>query len=158
LERLQEIVDNYDLTVEMASLNFDHEWGGPSQGWCESVWLQDDILWARFVDLSPEAVAGIQERRYVRQSAELVFDHSVTRTWYLTAVALLGNARPEVKSLPQVKLASRTIRKKEKLMSDPHPQPQTDPPTPGPADTELAALRSQVAEGAQLAARLRRQT
>src|SRR6185369_1171709 len=165
--RIQEIVDAYDPTIEQASLNMDHQWGGPSLGWCESLWVQDGILWARFTDLAPEAVAGIQEGRYRRQSAEIVFDHSETHTWYLTAVALLGNARPEVKGLPPVMLCSRTVHKKE----TPMPQHRTDPPpadpaaadpqpetlaTPAAAAAELATLRGQVAEGARLAAQLRR--
>ncbi len=166
LQRLQEMVDNYDPTIEMASLNFDHTWGGPSLGWCDSVWLQDGVLWAHFIDLAPEAVAGIQERRYTRQSAEVVFDHSETHTWYLTAVALLGNARPEIKGLPPVMLCSRTVFKKESLVptpnpaveppANPEPPPTTTTPPAPPDSAELAALRVQVAEGAQLTARLRR--
>jgi hypothetical protein len=47
-----------DPAVEMASLNLDHNWGGPSLGWCERVWLQDAALWVRYVDLDPRTASG----------------------------------------------------------------------------------------------------
>ena len=59
------------MAVEMASLNLDHNWGGPSLGWCERVWLQDEALWVRYIDLDPDTVELVRSKRYTRRSAEI---------------------------------------------------------------------------------------
>jgi hypothetical protein len=163
LQRLEEMAAAYDPTVEMASLNLDHNWGGPSLGWCERVWIQDGALWVRYIDLDPATVELIRTKRYTRRSAEIALSHPVTGGWYFTACALLGNARPAVAGLPPVTLCRPqyvlTARKET-------PVPDTDPPAPTTPDTppsepaghiELAALRAQVAEGAQALSTLLRQ-
>jgi hypothetical protein len=58
-ERLAEMAAAYNPAVEMASLNLDHNWGGPSLGWCERIWLQDSVLWVRYTDLDPATVVPI---------------------------------------------------------------------------------------------------
>lgn len=155
LQRLIEMAGAYDPAVEMASLNLDHNWGGPSLGWCERVWLQDGALWVRYVDLDPSTVELIRSKRYTRRSAEIALSHPVTGGWYLTGCALLGNARPAIPGLPPVTLCRPqyvlTARKET-------PVPEEDPPSPAPAgETELATLRAQVAEGAQALSTLLRQ-
>ena len=157
----------YDPAVEMASLNLDHNWGGPSLGWCERLWLQDAALWVRYIDLDPTTVELIRSKRYTRRSAEIALSHPVTGGWYFTGCALLGNARPAVAGLPPVTLCRPqyvlTARKEI-------PMPDTDPPTPTPPDSavhrtlrpaghpeQLAILRAQVAEGAQALSTLLRQ-
>ncbi|MFP5284207.1 MAG: hypothetical protein ACLGI9_00555 [Thermoanaerobaculia bacterium] len=159
LQRLIEMADAYDRAIEMASLNLDHNWGGPSLGWCERVWLQDAALWVRYVDLDPSVVELIRSKRYTRRSAEIALSHPVTGGWYLTGCALLGNARPAIPGLPPVTLCRPqyvlTARKET-------PMPEDDPPTPpDPAEpagqAELATLRAQVAEGAQALSTLLRQ-
>jgi hypothetical protein len=161
LQRLLEMAGVYDPAVEMASLNLDHNWGGPSLGWCERVWLQDAALWVRYIDLDPDTVELIRSKRYTRRSAEIALSHPVTGGWYLTGCALLGNARPAIPGLPPVTLCRPqyvlTARKET-------PMPEDDPPTPPPPDTpassgevELAALRAQVTEGAQALSTLLRQ-
>jgi hypothetical protein len=160
-QRLQEMAGAYDPAVEMASLNLDHNWGGPSLGWCERVWLQDAALWVRYIDLDPATVELIRTRRYTRRSAEIALSHPVTGGWYFTGCALLGNARPAIPGLPPVTLCRPqyvlTTRKE-------NPMPEDDPPAAPPPDTptasgeaELAALRAQVAEGAQALSALLRQ-
>ena len=161
LQRLEEMAAVYDRAVEMASLNLDHNWGGPSLGWCERVWLRDAALWVRYIDLDPATVELIRSKRYTRRSAEIALSHPVTGGWYLTGCALLGNARPAIPGLPPVTLCRPqyvlTARKET-------PMPEDDPPAPTPPDTpapsgevELAALRAQVAEGAQALSTLLRQ-
>jgi hypothetical protein len=164
LQRLQEMAAAYDPAVEMASLNLDHNWGGPSLGWCERVWLQDSALWVRYVDLDPATVELIRGKRYTRRSAEIALSHPVTGGWYFTGCALLGNARPAIPGLPPVTLCRPqyvlTTRKET-------PMPEDDPPAARPPDTptpsapsgeaELATLRAQVAEGAQALSTLLRQ-
>ena len=160
-QRLQEMAAAYDPSVEMASLNLDHNWGGPSLGWCERVWLQDSALWVRYTDLDPATVALIRDKRYTRRSAEIALSHPVTGGWYLTGCALLGNARPAIPGLPPVTLCRPQYvltARKETSMSE------TEPPAPPPAGpatpeghAELAALRAQVTEGAQALATLLRQ-
>jgi len=168
--RLAEMAAVYDPAVEMASLNLDHNWGGPSLGWCERLWLQDGALWVRYTDLDPDTVELIRARRYTRRSAEIALSHPVTGGWYFTGCALLGNARPAVAGLPPV-----TLCRPQYVLTIPKetPVPDSDPPpTPPPPDnpaastalaiiatgeTELAALRAQVAEGAQALSALLRQ-
>src|SRR6185369_1320746 len=64
LPRLAEMAAAYDPSIEMASLHLDHNWGGPSLGWCERIWLQDNALWVRYIDLDPETVDLIRSKRY----------------------------------------------------------------------------------------------
>lgn len=159
-ERLAEMAAAYNPAIEMASLNLDHNWGGPSLGWCERVWLQDAALWVRYIDLDPETVELIRAKRYTRRSAEIALSHPVTGGWYFTGCALLGNARPAVAGLPPVTLCRPqyvlTVRKET-------PMPENDPPAPPAPDSppageaELAALRAQVAEGAQALSAVLRQ-
>jgi hypothetical protein len=153
LARLEEMVAAYDPAVEMASLNLDHNWGGPSLGWCERLWLQDGALWVRFVDLDPATVELIRTKRYTRRSAEIALSHPVTGGWYFTGCALLGNARPAVAGLPPV-----TLCRPQYVLTAPKETPmlETDPPEPT-GHLELAALRAQVAEGAQALSTLLRQ-
>jgi hypothetical protein len=156
-QRLAEMAAAYNPAVEMASLNLDHNWGGPSLGWCERVWLQDNALWVRYVDLDPSTVDLVREKRYTRRSAEIALSHPVTGGWYFTGCALLGNARPAVAGLPPV-----TLCRPQYVLTTPTetPMPEPEPPAPaGPTagEAELATLRAQVAEGAQTLSILLRQ-
>jgi hypothetical protein len=164
LQRLQEMAGAYDPAVEMASLNLDHNWGGPSLGWCERVWLQDAALWVRYIDLDPATVELVRSKRYTRRSAEIALSHPVTEGWYLTGCALLGNARPAIPGLPPVTLCRPqyvlTARKETPMPEDDPPAtppPPESPPAVPSGETELAALRAQVAEGAQALSTLLRQ-
>jgi hypothetical protein len=162
LQRLIEMADAYDPVVEMASLNLDHNWGGPSLGWCERVWLQDASLWVRYVDLDPSTVELVRSKRYTRRSAEIALSHPVTGGWYLTGCALLGNARPAIPGLPPVTLCRPqyvlTARKETPMPEDDPPATPPPPENPTPSgEVELAALRAQVAEGAQALSTLLRQ-
>jgi hypothetical protein len=172
-DRLAEMAAAYNPAIEMASLNLDHNWGGPSLGWCESVWLQDNALWVRYIDLDPTTVDLIRTKRYTRRSAEIALSHPVTGGWYLTGCALLGNARPAVAGLPPVTLCRPQYvltTQKEPPVSEPDPPPAPTDPAPTtaqlaaataaatpPVTTELATLRAQVAEGAQALSTLLRQ-
>ncbi|HJX27503.1 MAG TPA: hypothetical protein VJ885_06290 [Thermoanaerobaculia bacterium] len=152
-QRLAEMAAAYDPAVEMASLNLDHNWGGPSLGWCERVWLQEGALWVRYIDLDPATVELVREKRYTRRSAEIALSHPVTGGWYFTGCALLGNARPAVAGLPPVTLCRPQYvlaTQKENLM-------ETPPEAPPAGEAELATLRAQVAEGAQALSVLLRQ-
>jgi hypothetical protein len=160
-ERLAEMATAYNPAVEMASLNLDHNWGGPSLGWCERLWLQDSALWVRYTDLDPATVDLIRTKRYTRRSAEIALSHPITGGWYFTGCALLGNARPAVAGLPPV-----TLCRPQYVLTAPKetPVPEPDPPPADPtptltlaAETELATLKAQVAEGAQAVAALLRQ-
>jgi hypothetical protein len=168
--RLAEMAAAYNPSIEMASLNLDHNWGGPSLGWCERVWLQDNALWVRYTDLDPTTVDLIRTKRYTRRSAEIALSHPVTGGWYFTGCALLGNARPAVAGLPPVTLCrpqyvltTVLTTPKETPVSETDPPPSPPPPPENPAaialsgETELAALRAQVAEGAQALSTLLRQ-
>jgi hypothetical protein len=166
LARLEEMAAAYDPAVEMASLNLDHNWGGPSLGWCERIWLQDSSLWVRYTDLDPATVELIRTKRYTRRSAEIALSHPITGGWYFTGCALLGNARPAIPGLPPVTLCRPqyvlTARKETPVPEDDSPAPVTPPPdTPTASapsgEAELAALRAQVAEGAQALSTLLRQ-
>ncbi len=166
-QRLQEMAGAYDPAVEMASLNLDHNGGGPSLGWCERLWLQDAALWVRYVDLDPATVELVRNKRYTRRSAEIALSHPVTGGWYFTGCALLGNARPAIPGLPPVTLCRPqyvlTTRKETPMPEDDPPTPQAPPAPENPTastpsgEPELAALRAQVAEGAQALSALLRQ-
>jgi hypothetical protein len=154
----------YNPAVEMASLNLDHNWGGPSLGWCERAWLQDASLWVRYIDLDPATVELIRSKRYTRRSAEIALSHPVTGGWYLTGCALLGNARPAIPGLPPVTLCRPQYvltSNKETTMPEDEPPAPPAPENPTPTiptgEAELAALRAQVAEGAQALSTLLRQ-
>ncbi len=134
LPRLQEMANAYDPAVETASLNLDHNWGGPSLGWCQRLWLQDGALWVHYTDLDPATVELIRSKRYTRRSAEIALNHPTTGGWYFTGCALLGNARPAVAGLPPVTLTA----------------------TPN-AEAELTTLRAQAAEATQLLTSILRQ-
>lgn len=139
LARLEEMVAAYDPSIEMASLNLDHNYGGPSLGWCERLWLQDAELWVRYIDLDPNAVELVRTKRYTRRSAEIALNHPVTGGWYFTGCALLGNARPAVAGLPPVTLCRPqyvlTARKETPM------EPEPTPP-PVPAEAELVTLQA----------------
>jgi hypothetical protein len=128
--RLEEMVASYDPAIEMASLNFDHNYGGPSLGWCEKVWMQDDSLWVRYVDLAQDAVDGVRSKAYTRRSAEIALDHPVTGGWYLTGAALLGNKRPAIPGLPPVTLCRSTYVLTTSPKEDPMPTPPPPPANP----------------------------
>jgi hypothetical protein len=148
LPRLAEMAAAYNPSIEMASLNLDHDWGGPSLGWCERLWLQDNALWVRYIDLDPETVDLIRAKRYTRRSAEIALNHPITGGWYFTGCALLGNARPAVAGLPPV-----TLCRPQYVLTPPKetPMPEVDPsvspcpsvqvrdrPSSAPDDTETA--------------------
>ncbi len=143
-QRLEEMAAAYDPSIEMASLNLDHNYGGPSLGWCERIWLQDSALWVRYIDLDPATVELIRTKRYTRRSAELALSHPVTGGWYFTGCALLGNARPAVAGLPPVTLCRPqyvlTARKEEPM--------EPDPPPPI-SEAEVTTLRAHAAEAIQ---------
>jgi hypothetical protein len=159
LARLDELAASYDPEIEMAPLNFDHAYGGPSHGWCEAVWVRDGALWVRYVDLAAEAVDGIRQRRYTRRSAEIVLHHPVTGGWYFTGLALLGNQRPAVLGLPPLQLH----RPRHVVITGAPPRKEKQMETPTPAAAEPAAVQLTAAEveqlrsGVALAAELRRQ-
>lgn len=154
LQRLEEMAAAYDPAVEMASLNLDHNYGGPSLGWCERIWLQDSELWVRYIDLDPPTVDLVRTKRYTRRSAEIAINHPATGGWYFTGCALLGNARPAVAGLPPVTLCRPqyvlTPRKETPMEPDP-------PPSPAPDAAEVATLRAQNAETTQTLTALLRQ-
>jgi hypothetical protein len=153
LARLTEMATAYNPSIEMASLNLDHNYGGPSLGWCESLWLQDDALWVRYTDLYPATVDLVRTKRYTRRSAEIALNHPVTGGWYFTGCALLGNARPAVAGLPPVTLC----RPQYVLTGRKETPVEPDPTPPSTGEAELAALRAQAAEGAQALAAILRQ-
>lgn len=160
LARLEEMVAAYDPAVEMASLNLDHNYRGPSHGWCERLWLQSGELWVRYVDLDPSTVELIRTKRYTRRSAELALDHPVTGGWYFTGCALLGNARPAVAGLPPVTLDRPQYvltPRKENPVPQPDPPAPPAPPAQPAGEAELAAFRTQAAESDRLFLELRRQ-
>jgi len=167
-DHLAEMAAAYNPAIETASLNLDHNWGGPSLGWCDRIWLQDSALWVRYTDLDPDTFDLIRTKRYTRRSAEIALSHPITGGWYFTGCALLGNARPAVAGLPPVTLCRPqyvlTTQKEPPVSTVPgtDPPPATDPAPPTAqlavtGETELAALRAQVAEGAQALATLLRQ-
>lgn len=139
LQRLEEMAAAYDPTVEMASLNLDHNYGGPSLGWCERIWLQDSALWVRYIDLDPTAIDLVRTKRYTRRSAEIALSHPITGGWYFTGCALLGNARPAVAGLPPV-----TLCRPQYVLTARKETPME--PEPSPGEAELATLRAQTAE------------
>jgi hypothetical protein len=126
LKRLKEMAAAYSPALEMASLNLDHAYGGPSLGWCEALELRGTLLWARYTDLDPSVVQGIKDRRYTRQSSEFVLEHPLTGGWYFTGLALLGNARPAVPGLPPVTL----LRPLKEIAMDKKPNGKPDPNDP----------------------------
>ena len=152
-QRLEEMAAAYDPSIEMASLNLDHNYGGPSLGWCQRIWLQDDALWVRYIDLDPSAVELIRTKRYTRRSAEIALSHPVTGGWYFTGCALLGNARPAVPGLPPV-----TLCRPQYVLRKETPVSESDSPPPAPGEAELTAvLQQRVAESDQAVATILRQ-
>lgn len=177
-EILQQMVDSYDPAFEAAPLNFDHAWGGPSHGWCSKVWLAGETFWARFEQLSQEAVDAIASGRWPRRSSEFYLQHPQAKVPYFIGLALLGNSSPAVPGLPAAQLLSRPITRliqipgaegsapvaaaatpqnQEQDMSkqtpEPTPAPAAAPATPDgaqPAPTPSAEPVDLTAERAQL--------
>lgn len=146
-EVLGRIAAAYDTAVHVASLNFDHQWGGPSHGRIASVEIDEEgWLVANLTHLSDEAIAGVRSGQWFRLSVEVSVDHPATDTEYLTGLALLGNAEPGVWG--QDPLA---LQRKERRMSTPAAAPAattTTAPDAGAvaaiaqqAELELAAAR-----------------
>ncbi len=146
-ERLQELAESYDPeAVEVAPINFDHDYGGPAHGWIRSLEVRDGLLLAEPMDLSEELIQGLRERRYRRQSVEINLEHQITGGWYLEGLAVLGNAKPAVKALPPLTLTARPrwvlAPGKEETVSDndesgtppapPPPVPESPEATPEP--------------------------
>jgi len=154
LQRLEEMAAAYDPAIEMASLNLDHNYGGPSLGWCERIWLQDGALWVCYTDLDPATVELVRTKRYTRRSAEIALSHPVTGGWYFTGCALLGNARPAVAGLPPV-----TLCRPQYVLTPRKETPMEPEPTPPIGEAALVAtLQAQVAEGEQALATVLRQS
>jgi hypothetical protein len=139
--RLAEMATAYNPSIEMASLNLDHNYGGPSLGWCERIWLQDAALWVRYIDLDAATVDLVRTKRYTRRSAEIALSHPITGGWYFTGCALLGNARPAVAGLPPV-----TLCRPQYVLTARKETPMEPDPPPSPGEAELATLRAQTAE------------
>ncbi|HVF61667.1 MAG TPA: hypothetical protein VNJ70_17815 [Thermoanaerobaculia bacterium] len=173
LDNLEEMIASYDLGIQVATMNFDHAWGGPAHAWCERVWLDGDIFMARWVDLSGEAVEGIRSRRWFRQSGEVTMHHPATGGWYFEGMALLGAKAPAIWGLPPVRLERKRYvvnagapapptqlaaeeAAQEDVMKDPKkpaddggvtqdPPAAPPPPVPpaNPAALELAAMQAE---------------
>ncbi len=144
LQRLEEMAAAYNPSIEMASLNLDHNYGGPSLGWCERIWLQDSALWVRYINLDPATVDLVRSKRYTRRSAELALSHPVTGGWYFTGCALLGNARPAVSGLPPV-----TLCRPQYVLTTRKESPMEPDPSSPISEAEVATLRAQAAEATQ---------
>ncbi len=107
LRHLEQMVATYDpVKIEAAALNFDYAWGGPAHGFAARLWLAGETLWARFEQLSAEAVSAIRSGQWPRRGAALTTRHAATGGWYFTGLALLGNASPAVWGLGPGKLLS----------------------------------------------------
>lgn len=106
-KRLEEMADAYDPAhVEAAPVNFDHQAAGPAHGWVASVDVRGGFLWVKPTGLSREVTEGIRGGRYKRSSIEFTTRHPVTGGWYLQGLAVLGNAKPAIKALPNLRLAA----------------------------------------------------
>lgn len=103
---LQEMASAFNPSLVAAALNFDHSWGGPSHGWCSRLWMVGEELWARFEQLSAEAIQGIESNQWPRRSAEFWTSHPATNGFYFTGLALLGNSEPAVWGLGPARLLS----------------------------------------------------
>lgn len=170
LENLEEMIASYDPAIQVATLNFDHAFGGPAHGWCEKAWLDGEIFMARWLDLSGEAIDGIRSRRWFRQSGEISMHHPATGGWYFEGMALLGAKAPAIWGLPPVRLERKRYvvnagalapltqvpaeeAEQEDAMKDPkksadEPAEKEPPPPPpatpaNPAALELAAIQAE---------------
>jgi hypothetical protein len=103
-ERIKKLAADYDPSIETASLNLDHDWCGPSHGWCSKLEVRGSWLWAVYVNLSEEVIEAIKSRQYTRCSGEFDLEHPATQDWYFTGLALLGTKRPAVWGMPRVSL------------------------------------------------------
>lgn len=160
-EDLAAMAESYDpVGIEAAALNFDHAWDGPAHGWATRVWVADGFLWARFEQLSDEAVAAIESGQWPRRSSELNMKHPATGKPYFRGLALLGAAHPAVYGLPPAKLLSAprfvlqfdsgdgspapleapTGGRKEETMSKPATPTPTTPTTPAAPTAAAAAV------------------
>jgi pyruvate/2-oxoglutarate dehydrogenase complex dihydrolipoamide acyltransferase (E2) component len=182
LPRLEEIVAAYDPAIETATLTFDHAYGGPTHGRCESLWLANGVMFCRYVDLSTDAVEGIRQRRWTRRSGEFLVNHPVTNGFYFTGLALLGKSRPAVPGLPPLQEGLKMgggiqrlhhrpffiFQKEQPAMAvpSPDPAPASPPAQPAqppavaaeaPATVQLAAELEQLRAGVALVSQLRRQ-
>lgn len=173
-EILRAMVSSYDPAYEAAALNFDHAWGGPAHGWCTKIWMQGEMLWARFEQLSADAVEALTSGRWPRRSSEFYLQHPQAKVPYFIGMALLGNSTPAVPGLPAATLLSRprtivlhtvaesaaaavaaTAPQKEQQMSEKTPEPAPAPesapattasadPAPPPDPANLAAERERL--------------
>jgi hypothetical protein len=141
VEDLREAAAAYDPATIAAPLNFDHAWGGPSHGWCSRLWMEAETLWARFEQLSAEAVAAIESGQWPRRSSEFYTDHPATGGYYFTGLALLGNSTPAVWGLGPARLLSgRPITVVDLGAPAPQETPMLPKDTAPPAEVvELAA-------------------
>ncbi|HEX4954796.1 MAG TPA: hypothetical protein VF017_15495 [Thermoanaerobaculia bacterium] len=145
-EFLAGAADDYDPEIEVATVNFDHAWGGPAHGRAAGVRIADGGGFvATVTHLSDEAVAGIQSGQWFRVSTEWALSHHATGRPYFRGIALLGAAPPGCWGLPPIELSAHP--KEGPTMSTPQsvaPAPPTAPPTTTTAaepDAQLSAAR-----------------
>ena len=164
LQRLIEMAGVYDPAVEMASLNLDHNWGGPSLGWCERVWLQDAALWVRYIDLDPGDRRADPEQALHPQIGRDRAQPSRHRRLVSHRLCPPGQRPPRDPRAPARDPLPSPVRP-HRPKGDPHarrrspgdPRRRTTQPVRPSGEVELAALRAQVAEGAQALSTLLRQ-
>lgn len=109
-ENIHRLAATYDPTFEMAMLNFDHEWGGPAHGHCLRLFVEGDLLWTDWGQLSDAAIQGMESGQWPRVSSEFWVSHPQTKDWYFTGLALLGSKSPAVPGLPPERwLMSRPV-------------------------------------------------
>ena len=108
---LDDMVENFGRAGFRVPVKLGHTKAvdAPAIGWVEKVWREGDTLWGDFVDVDPQIVAKISQRRYGPISAEIFWNlerEGKKLRRVLGGIALLGadvpavNLRPVWEALP----------------------------------------------------------
>lgn len=113
---LQDMAANYDPDYRVAPLTIGHtNWldldpERESHGQVSDLRVVNNVLQAKFTNLSDTVIAGLKAGKWINRSIEAMkldhSDHNVSRpddpkkaAWYLTALALLGGSQPAVPAM-----------------------------------------------------------
>jgi len=106
IERVQQIVNDYDPAFLEASITLDHEQWGPAFGWVRGVRLEGDTM-VGALDIHPMLARAYKDGEYKKRSVEILSPgRSPTGRHYLSAVTFLGAMNPQVPGLADPQFAN----------------------------------------------------
>lgn len=99
LEKVQQMVDDYDVDFLQAPVTIDHISWGPAFGAVKSLRMDEGGVVVADLDLHPDLIKMYAEKKYVTRSIEPYDPLMETGRPYLGGVTFLGADNPQVKGL-----------------------------------------------------------